>query len=275
LIGPIASRLKSGMRVVIVPDGALHGLNFETLLVTGDNPHYWLDDAMVTVAPSLGILLTGSSSSTASLGALIVGDPVYKGTEYPDLPSAGPEIRRVNALFPKDTVVLTQQNAKLDAYKSARPELFSLIHFSAHVDANAQSPLDSAIILSPSDKGMRLYARDVMASRLNANLVTVSGCRSSGSGTLSGEGMVGFAWAAFQAGARNAVTSLWAVDDESTADLMDHFYGEVNKGRSYAEALRDAKREMLHSAHPKPYYWAPFQLYSRSIVDGGASAHAR
>jgi CHAT domain-containing protein len=275
LIGPIASRLKPGMRIVIVPDGALHGLNFETLLVKGDNPHYWLDDATVTVAPSLGILLTRNSSTTVPSGALIMGDPVYTGTEYPDLPSAGPEIRRVNALFPKGTVVLTQQKARVDSYKNARPELFSLIHFSAHVDANAQSPLDSAIILSPSDKGMRLYARDVMGTPLNADLVTVSGCRSSGSGTLSGEGMVGFAWAVFQAGARNAVTSLWAVDDESTVALMDHFYSEVNKGHSYAEALRDAKREMLHSAHPKPYYWAPFQLYSRSIGDGGLSAHAR
>jgi CHAT domain-containing protein len=274
LIGPVAAYLTPGMRVVIVPDGALHGLNFETLLVKSGKLHYWLDDRTVTVAPSLGILLTRSKSKPPSTRALIVGDPSYKGTEFQDLPASGTEVERVRSLFPNGSRVLTQQNARADSYKQAQPWLFSLVHFSAHVEADTQSPLDSAIILSPSGKGMRLYARDVMSTPLNADLVTVSGCRSSGSAALSGEGMVGFAWAAFQAGARNAVTSLWAVDDESTADLMDHFYRGVNGGKPYAEALREAKRQ-LSDTNPKPYYWAPFQLYSRNIGDDGRPAHPR
>jgi CHAT domain-containing protein len=38
-------------------------------------------------------------------------------------------------------------------------------------------------------------------------------------------------------------------------------------GKTPAEALRDAKRALIRSgsAFGKPYYWAPFQLYRRSI----------
>jgi CHAT domain-containing protein len=163
-------------------------------------------------------------------------------------------------------MVLTRAQAVPEAYDKARPGLFSLIHFSAHVEANENSPLDSAIILSPGLYGRReLYARDLMKNPLHADLVTISGCSSVGKKVLSGEGMVGFAWAAFQAGARNAVTSLWEVDDRSTTELMNHFYTGVTRGKSYADSLRDAKLQMLNGSFKKPYYWAPFQLYSRNL----------
>ena len=266
LITPVATHLTPGSRVVVVPDGALNGLNFETLLVDAARPHYWIQDVTLTVAPSLRILLDRSKRDPAPDKALIVGDATYAGSNYAPLPESRREIEEVHARFPKGSTVLTQQNALASAYQNAHPERFSLIHFSAHVEANSLSPLDSAIILSPDEYGIRrLYARDVMKCPLHADLVTVSGCRSTGAKALSGEGMVGFAWAAFEAGARNAVTSLWAVDDRSTTDLMDNFYAGVTAGNPYAAALRQAKLQMLHTAFRKPYYWAPFQLYSRNL----------
>ena len=56
LIAPVASRIKTGSSVVIVPDGALYRLNFETLPVKGDRKHYWIEDAEIQVAPSLTML---------------------------------------------------------------------------------------------------------------------------------------------------------------------------------------------------------------------------
>ena len=267
LIGPVANHLKPGMRVVIVPDGPLHGLNFETLLVNGDKPHYWIQDVNITVAPSLRILLARSKPKVTLQRALAIGDSIYTDPAYPPLHESKKEIDSVCARFPIGHAALTQGQAVPEAYRNAKPELFSLIHFSAHVDADSQSPLDSAIILSNGKDGNnRLYARDVMKIPLTADLVTVSGCSSVGKTALSGEGLVGFAWAAFNAGARNAVTSLWEVDERSTTELMDLFYGGVMKGKPYATALRDAKLEMLKSPFKKPFYWAPFQLYSRDLA---------
>jgi CHAT domain-containing protein len=57
---------------------------------------------------------------------------------------------------------------------------------------------------------------------------------------------------------------LWAVSDDSTPRLMDHLYDGIEKGQTPAQALRAAKLSLLHSdsVFRKPFYWAPFQLYS-------------
>jgi CHAT domain-containing protein len=266
LIAPVAALVPRGSRVVVVPDGVLHNLNFETVLVPASQPHYWIEDVTISVAPSLGILRAGKRHSAVRRSLLLMGDPVTQGTGYPPLPQAALEIAKVQRQFPAgDATVLTGPQAVVDAYAGARPERFSTIHFATHVDANAQSPLDSSIILSPRPNGFRLYARDVAGTPLNADLVTISACRGAGARALSGEGLVGFAWAFLQARARNVVTSLWDVYDNSTAQLMDDFYSSVAAGNSYADALRQAKLKMLHSNYQRPYYWAPFQLYSRAI----------
>jgi CHAT domain-containing protein len=270
LLGQLDGCFPAGSRVIIVPDGALHNLNFETLLVDAPQPHYWIHDVTVTVAPSLGILLARDTAAKPSgKQALLLGNPIYAGTEFPALPQSAVEIESVRKHFAGAATVITQRDAVAAAYPRSHPGHFGTIHFSAHVEADPQSPLDSAIILSAAETGNRLYARDVARIPLNANLVTVSGCWGAGARALSGEGLVGFAWASLQAGAHNAVTSLWAVDDRSTADLMDGFYAGVVAGKPYPAALRDAKLAMLQSAYRKPYYWAPFQIYSRSVVSDG------
>jgi CHAT domain-containing protein len=47
---------------------------------------------------------------------------------------------------------------------------------------------------------------------------------------------------------------------------MEQMYGELEKGRSPENALRDAKLGMLHSGtvYRRPFYWAPFQIYTGS-----------
>jgi CHAT domain-containing protein len=47
---------------------------------------------------------------------------------------------------------------------------------------------------------------------------------------------------------------------------MDDLYKGVTTGQDPATALRNAKLNLLHSKGPyrRPFYWAPFQLYSGS-----------
>jgi CHAT domain-containing protein len=195
-----------------------------------------------------------------------MGDPVTTGTGFDPLPEAASEMQQIRRHFPpSQTTVFTQAAAVPEAYHAAQPRRFSTIHFVTHADANEQSPLDSAIILSPRANRYRLYARDIAEIPLDADLVTISACRGAGARTLSGEGLVGFAWAFFEAGARNVVTSLWDVNDRSTAAFMEYFYAAVESGQSYPAALRGAKLKLLQTQYRKPYYWAPFQLYSRML----------
>ena len=178
-------------------------------------------------------------------------------------------MRIVRRYFPTgDEQVLDRGQATANAYLASRPEQFSYIHFVAHGTASLSDPLDSAVVLSPStaDGGYKLYARDVIAHPLRAELVTVSTCKGAGARAYTGEGMVGLSWAFLRAGANNVIGALWDVSDSSTPQLMDTMYAQLTKGNSPDAALREAKLSLLHSGgvYRRPIYWAAFQLYTGS-----------
>ena len=268
LIQPAEPFIPPGSTVAIVPDGPLHSLNFEALVVPNPRPHYWIQDVAISVVPSLNLLEIGTASRPAA-SLLLIGDPVSVGEEFPRLPRAADEIRSVERNFPASrTLALTGAAARPAAYGQNHPERFSTIHFSSHAVANYESPLDSAVILSPGGSDpFKLYARDVMNHPIKAELVTLSACESAGTRSYSGEGLVGFAWAFLKAGARNVVASLWNADDAASAQIMGRMYAEMRKGKSPAEALRESKFSLIASTgnYRKPNYWAPFALFTLSI----------
>ena len=55
------------------------------------------------------------------------------------------------------------------------------------------------------------------------------------------------------------VASLWLVQDETTAWLMDKCYAHLRNGVDRAAALRNAQLA-LKEKYPHPYFWAPFVL---------------
>ncbi len=170
---------------------------------------------------------------------------------------------------PKQQGVFAREQATPAAYLASKPEQYSYIHFVAHGTASRMSPLDSAIVLSRSntqEDSFKLYARDIIHHPLRAQLVTISTCYGAGSRAYSGEGLVGLSWAFLRAGAHNVIGALWEVSDVSTPKLMDELYRQLEKGETPDTALRNAKLTLLRSSNAfrKPFYWAPFQLYTGS-----------
>lgn len=73
--------------------------------------------------------------------------------------------------------------------------------------------------------------------------------------------VLGLAGVAAQAGARSTIASLWLVNEESTVALMDEFYFQMIQGLSKAEALRQAKLNLIHNPEfSHPFFWGSFQL---------------
>jgi CHAT domain-containing protein len=271
LISPAQVLLAKDAQVFIIPDGSLNSLNFETLIVPERKLHYWIEDATIADASSLRLLAASHNSSHDSkAGAgklLLIGDAVAPNPDYGDLPKAGVEIENVQKHFaPAGREVLIKAQATAPAYLRSVPEQFTYIHFVAHGTASRLSPLDSAVILSKvagEQDSFKLYARDIIRFPLRADLVTISTCYGAGARAYTGEGLVGLSWAFLRAGAHNVIGALWEVSDASTPRLMDQLYDELKKGRSPEVALRSAKLSLLHSdAFRKPFYWAPFQLYT-------------
>ena len=262
LVAPAA--VPKGSRVIIVADGQLHTLNFETLVASAPR-RYWIEDVVITNASSLQLLTRAGTVAKRNAAILLVGNVPSAGPSFPPLLHAAEEMQLIARRFPRQATLLNGVRATPAAYQAASPGKFDFIHFVAHGVATRKRPLDSAVILSPDavSRSYKLLARDVIATPLSARLVTISSCHGAGTRTYAGEGVVGLAWAFLRAGADQVIASLWEVSDTTTPKLMDRMYAAIGAGRDPAVALRDAKLTLVRARglERKPLYWAPFVLY--------------
>jgi CHAT domain-containing protein/predicted negative regulator of RcsB-dependent stress response len=267
LIEPAKNLIPQGSRVILLPDGSLYGLNFETLIVPGSTPHYWIEDVTLTTASSLTLLASAAARPAPKEKTMfLVGDTLSPNADFPALPNAAAEMQSIEKYFPEPRrAVLSGSAATPTAYLSSKPEQYAYLHFVTHGTASRARPLESAVVLSKQkdEDSYKLYARDIVKRRLTAYLVTISACKGAGTRAFSGEGLVGLSWAFLRAGAHNVIGALWEVSDTSTPELMDKLYDGLSRGEDPASALRAAKLSLLHqdSVYKKPRYWAPFQLY--------------
>jgi CHAT domain-containing protein/uncharacterized protein HemY len=123
---------------------------------------------------------------------------------------------------------------------------YNILHLATHAEFNTGVPDNSFIIFGNGDK---IRLNEIADWQIpNINLIILSACQT-GLGKL-GEGVeiLGFGYQVQKAGAKNAIASLWKVDDSGTQALMDAFYAELKKGDiSIVEALRRAQIAMINS----------------------------
>ncbi|KAA6456413.1 CHAT domain-containing protein [Acidobacteria bacterium AB60] len=272
LIAPAQNLIPRQSRVIVLPDGVLNEFNFETLLVSKPEPHFFIDDVTLENANSLRLLNSFASHRPAKKNPnlLLIGDPVPPAGQFNDLLNAPQEVSAVADHFPPDRrTVVTGERASPVSYGKSHPEEFTYIHFVAHGTASRLEPLSSAIVLSgnpDSPQNYRLLARDIIHNPLAADLVTISTCYGSGSREYAGEGLLGLSWAFLRAGAHSVVGALWEVSDLSTPQLMDKLYAGMQHGLPPDDALRQSKLALAHAqgTFRKPFYWAAFQVYAGS-----------
>jgi len=71
--------------------------------------------------------------------------------------------------------------------------------------------------------------------------------------------MISLAHAFNYAGSESILTSLWKIDEKSSAEIIEHFYSYLKEGLPKDEALQKAKLEYLNTAKGRtlaPQYWA-------------------
>jgi CHAT domain-containing protein/tetratricopeptide (TPR) repeat protein len=270
LVEPAQQLLPKDGRLILLVDPSLSALNFETLVVPGPSPHFWIEDVTLSSASSLTLLSSAVARPRSRENNLLLVGNTEPVEAFPALPKASEEMHRVESFFPAaKRAVLEGKQATPEAFLSSHPERYAYLHFVTHGTASITRPLDSAVILSKSGDSYKLYARDILQHPLSAELVTISACEGAGGRAYSGEGLIGLSWAFLHAGAHNVVGALWEVNDSAAPQLMDTFYSEMSKGKDPASALRTAKLALLHNqdadiVFKKPFYWAPFQLYTGS-----------
>ena len=283
-------------KLIIFPDRELHYLPFETLVRSrpaagnGEGSRLLMEDYGISYAPSvssLNSILKRSHGSGHRMDLLAVGDPTYVfparenrdgldsvepaqtygwGSRFLAFPLhfAAQEIRSISSLFGKSARrIISGSAATEEAVKGSLLSEYRIIHFATHSLVDESNANRSALMLcldrDPKEDGF-FQAREIYNTRMRADLVVLSACRTARGKTEKGEGIQGLARAFFAAGAQSVLASLWNIDDKSTAVFMKTFYGYLAKGKTKLEALSLAKLKMARSRYSHPYFWAGFIL---------------
>ena len=275
LIPSSVATLPSNSELLLVPDGQLQYLPFEALISSPNSSaqtfadfdylafehqlHYGLsaahliDEAQHSQQPAQ-VLGVGLSFNTQAVTA----DATR--AQLGALPYAEQEL----ALLQQHTGATLVQNAAATVsaiHKAASG--YDLLHIATHTLLNDTTPALSRMVLHPdSGNDGYLYAYQIQAMRLKAQLAVLSSCATGQGALLRGEGVQSMARSFAMAGCPSVVMSLWEVADEATYTLMSSFYEALANGQPAAKALNQAQQHVAHHPdHPEwanPHYWAPF-----------------
>jgi len=171
----------------------------------------------------------------------------------PSIPAVTEEARAVARHLPY-AEVLSDERATLEVLRAKAPGC-GVLHLACHGMFRSDNPMFSSLKLHDG----WLTAADVLRLDLEGALVTLSACESGRNEVFAGDELIGLTRAFLGAGAATLVASLWLVQDQTTARLMEEWYEHLRKGVGRAAALRNAQLA-LKERYPHPYYWGPFVL---------------
>ena len=247
VFAPVRAHL-SARHLIIVPHGVLHYLPFHALL---DDTGYLIDSFTISYAPSASIFTHCQEKPAHTSGrSLVLGIPDARA------PLILEEVRAVAEIVPDaELFVGAQANEQVLREKGLQSRL---VHIATHGKFRQDNPMFSGIRLG--DAYLNLY--DLYQLKLNAELVTLSGCATGMNVVTPGDELLGLIRGLLYAGAHSLLLTLWDVHDQSTSDFMVRFYRRFQDGQGKAAALRGAMIE-LRETYPHPYHWAPFALIGK------------
>ncbi len=271
LISPVEGMLDSKKLICIIPDKVLNYLPF-VALASPNTGRYLVSDYLTVLNPSSNIFLVCTDAALRKEAekterTLTVGNPHFDADQFPlpELPSSAKEAEVVAACY-ASALPLVGQQARESSIKSEM-EKSSIIHLASHYIVDERSPMLSKLILAkeptkPSDKdafdGVLQAYESYSLNLRRARLVVLSACQTGIEKYYKGEGMIGMSRAFIAAGVPLIVASLWAIDSDSSTELMINFHRYRTRGRlSTVEALRRAQLDMANGSAPRyqhPYY---------------------
>lgn len=271
LWAPVSSYLLE--KVVVVPDGLLHYIPFEAMLVQKpDYPHlfskhdYLARHNEISYAHSAGLFIEMANSSEQGPGEWLGFAPVFeddpRGLKYLDYNDD--EVNNIGAIYRGD--IYLGDAARKEVFVAKIP-YYQVLHIATHSVLNQESPEYSYLAFTALDVDSSLadvlFLYEIYKLQLSADLTILSACQTGIGQYHRGEGLMSIARAFTFSGAKSVMASLWSIDDRQTHQLMTNFYDALGEGLSKSTALRSAKLDYLsqnNAEQAHPYYWAAMVL---------------
>ncbi len=273
--------------VIIIPDGELFNLSFESLTPT---PVTSLDELAKNcllkkhiISYNYSLLLLGKNKNTVDYQndfiafapeftehmkkqySIGITDSVSVDKTYLTLlpqPFSVDLAKEYSRLFNGTSFI--NENASKQVFKNEANE-HKIIHIGTHAESNNITPELSRLIFAKNntDEDNSLYTYEIYNENLNSNLAILTACETGKPTYQAGEGMISLAHAFNYAGSESILTSLWKIDEKSSTEIIELFYRNIKKGMAKDKALQQAKLKYLTNAHGRtraPQYWAGLVL---------------
>ncbi|HET6250254.1 MAG TPA: CHAT domain-containing protein [Tepidisphaeraceae bacterium] len=249
--------------LVFVPDGALRTVPMSAL---NDGKQFLIDKYAVAITPGLTLMMSddhgnADEAKPAATLALEGGLSVSTVRGFAPLEFVPKELKEVHSLFPDGPELLNQSFTAENFKAMMNAHDYSFVHLASHAEFSHNEgdtfllTYDRKLTL---DDLSRLIERHRYANSKPLELLALSACQTAAGDDRAALGLAGVA---IRMGARTAVATLWSVNDEASAELVQRFYQSLRNDPklSKAKAMQQAQLSLLKDPRYRhPCYWAPF-----------------
>ncbi|MEO8382072.1 MAG: CHAT domain-containing protein [Acidobacteriota bacterium] len=250
LLRPWIDGVPRGTTLLIQPPAELESVAY-SMLRTGAGERLVMRNALAT-APSFRAFVRAMRTDrtrAAPLSAFFAAAPV-PGGDLDALPLAKQEVERASRSYAN---VQTAPHASRTLFLARSPS-FAIVHFAGHVLVNAARPLFSALAF---ESGELLYVHELdERSFASARLVVLSACDTG----RSPRPTMSVANALLSQNVPSVVYTLWPVADEVAEAFAVPFHEAIARGKTRADAVRDAQLSLMQQWPNEPGAWAAFAI---------------
>ncbi|NES83535.1 MAG: CHAT domain-containing protein [Moorea sp. SIO2B7] len=258
LIKPLEEDLNKSSDVttlVFVLDGVLRNIPMALLYNQGQ---YLVQKYAIAVIPSRQIFDPRPRQKELKiLTAGVSEQQKVEGIEFKKLPYVPGELRQIQKLSSEPIEpLLNQVFTDVELEEQIDSAAFPIIHIATHGEFSSE-PSETFILAW----GKRIKVQDldnilkIRSPDKVIELLVLSACKTAQGNRRATLGLAGIA---AKARVRTTLATLWQVDDQTTANLMNKFYEGLKSGKTIAQALQEAELELLKNKERRPHYWAPF-----------------
>ncbi|WP_293081628.1 CHAT domain-containing protein [Moorena sp. SIO4A1] len=256
VIRPIEEDLANSQvdTLVFVLDGALRNIPMAAL---HDGKQYLVEKYSIALTPGLD-LMNPERLVREDIKVLTAGLSESRRGSVP-LPFVEVELEKIKAQVPSE-ILLNQDFTETRFENSLEAATFPVVHIASHGQFSSEAQ-KTFIMTWDSNINVTELKELLQTTDLRQptpiELLVLSACQTA---TGDKRAALGIAGVAIEAGARSTLATIWLVDDEVTAVLMNRFYQELtDKSISKAEALNRAQKSILQDpSYEHPYFWAPY-----------------
>lgn len=247
---------KNITHLIISPHNILAKIPFDALVLNDCNSYakadFLITHFQISYALSANLLFNYDCIGTINNSISFLSPAFVKHTALP---------------FSREICTDLKNNYSIEKICSISSSSNNILHLASHAYCNNDESRNSYILISDNDS---LFLPDLYRKPLSYKLAVLSACETANGKYENGEGTINFNRYLYLAGIKNAITTLWKVDDQSTSDILKSFYNNLSNGETTSKALHDSKLDYIRNRKTtddiNPYFWAGIVYTGNDLV---------